>query len=106
MSGGRLSLCSSRENETRGLDREQVACAGIGARVPQLRHRPRLDLADALTGQVEVLADLFERARLAAVEPEAQRQDLPLALVERCEQLLDLGGQERSGRDLEGRLGR
>ena len=44
----------------------------------QLAHRPRLDLADALTREVEVLADLFERARLAAVETEAELQDLDL----------------------------
>ena len=43
----------------------------------QLRHRPGLDLTNALTGEIEVL-DLFERARLAAVETEAELQDLAL----------------------------
>src|SRR5207248_9722812 len=68
-------------------DGEQVACAGVGARVAQLRHRTRLDLADALPRQVEVLADLFERPRLSAVETEAQGENLALALVERRQQL-------------------
>ena len=81
-----------------GSDGEEVAGAGVGRRVTQLAHRPGLDLADALPGEVEVLADLFERARLAAVETEAQREDLALTLVERGEQLLDLVGQQRGGR--------
>ena len=72
----------------------------------KLRHRPGLDLADALPGEVEVLADLFERARLSPIEPEAQGEDLALALVQRRQQLLDLGRQQRGGRDLERRLGR
>ena len=53
-----------------------------------------------------MLADLFERARLAAVETEAQLQDLALALVERRQQAGDLLGQQRGGGDLERRLGR
>src|SRR5262249_45031111 len=68
-------------------DREEVAGAGIGRRVAQLRHRPGLDLADPLTREVEVLPHLLERPRLAPVEAEAQREDLTLALVERREQL-------------------
>ena len=38
------------------LDGEEVAGAGVARGVAQLRHRPGLDLADALTGEVEVLA--------------------------------------------------
>ncbi len=72
----------------------------------KLRHRPGLDLADALPGEVEVLADLFERAGLSPIEPEPQGEDLTLALVQRRQQLLDLGRQQRGGRDLERRLGR
>ncbi len=53
-----------------------------------------------------MLADLFERAGLAAVEAEAELQDLALALVERREQPGDLLGQQRGGRHLERRLGR
>src|SRR5205814_2704749 len=88
------------------LDRQQVAGAGVGGRVTKLRHRPGLDLADALPGEVEVLADLLERARLSPIEPEAQGEDLTLALVQRRQQLLDLGRQQRGRRDLERRLGR
>ena len=72
-----------------------AAGAGVGGRVAELAHRTRLDLADALAGEVEVLADLFERAGLAPVESEPQSQDLTLALVERSEQLLDLVGEHR-----------
>ncbi len=50
--------------------------------------------------------DLFEGAGLAPVETEAQAQDLPLALVERSEQAVDLIGEQRGGRHLERRLGR
>src|SRR5690349_12888715 len=89
-----------------GSDREEVARAGVGGRVAELRHRARLDLADALAREVEELADLFEGSGFAAVEPEAQGQDLTLALVERGEQLLDLVGQQCGGCDLERRLRR
>src|SRR6188508_614998 len=57
-------------------DAEQFLGAGVGARVTQLRHGPCLDLADALAGEVEVLAHVLEGAGLAAVEAEAQAQDL------------------------------
>ena len=52
-----------------------------------------------------MLADLFERPGLAAVEPEAQLEDLALPLVEGAEQAGDLLGEQRGGRHLEGRLG-
>ena len=90
----------------RDSDGEEVAGAGVARRVAQLAHRPGLDLADALPGEVEVLADLLEGPRLAAVEAEAQLQDLPLALVERGQQAGDLVGQQRRGGDLERALGR
>ena len=51
---------------------EQLAGADVGGRVPQLRHRPGLDLADALPGETEVLGHFLERALAATVEPEAQ----------------------------------
>ena len=53
-----------------------------------------------------MLADLFEGAGLTAVEPEAELQDLALALVERSEQPGDLLGEQCGGGHLEGRLGR
>src|SRR5438309_8750239 len=77
-----------------GLNGEQVAGAGVAARVAELGHGPGFDLADALPGQVEVLADLFEGAGLASVEAETEAQDLALALVERAEELGDLLGQK------------
>src|SRR5437588_6009932 len=88
------------------LDGEEVARAGVARGVAQLRHGPGLDLADALAGQVEVLADLLERAGLAAVEAEAQLEDLALPLVERGQQPGDLLGEEGGGGDLERRLRR
>ena len=97
----------------RGLSRRR--CAGRApravapepgdARVAQLAEGPGLDLADALAGEIERVADLGQRARPVGVEPEAQRQDRPLALVEPGE----LGPQrltlESGRRHLVGRLG-
>ena len=60
---------SARQSRRQLFD-QQVASAGIRRRVPQLRHGPCLDLADALAGQVEALADLFQCPRLTAVEAE------------------------------------
>src|SRR2546426_5407268 len=61
--GGRDSR-KSRAQESNGSDGEEVAGAGVARRVAQLRHGPGLDLADALPGQVEVLAHLLEGAGL------------------------------------------
>src|SRR5438552_1819540 len=87
--------------ERTGSDRQQVAGAGVTGRMPQLRHGASLDLAYALAREVEVLAHLFEGARLTAVEAEAQPQDLALPFIERTEQPGDLVGQQRRGRHLE-----
>src|SRR6266478_8470411 len=57
---------------------QQLACADVDRRVPELRHGPGLDLANALTGELEALADLLEGPRLAPVEAEAETQDLTL----------------------------
>lgn len=84
-----------------GSDAEEVAGAGVAAGVTQLRHGAGLDLADALTGEVEVLADLFESARFTTVETEAKLQDLALTLIEWAEQTGDLVGQQRRSGDLE-----
>ena len=42
----------------------------------QLAQRLGLDLADTLTGNVELLADLLEGAGMAVLDAEAQAQDL------------------------------
>ena len=70
----------------------------------QLAHRASLDLTDAFACEVERLADFFERARFAAVETEAKREDLAFALVERCEQTGDLFRQQCGCCDFERRL--
>src|SRR5688500_7898212 len=85
----------------RKLDREQVARTRIARRVPQFGHGASFDLADALTSEIEVLADFFERAGLAAIETEPQLEDLALALVERSEQAGDLVRQQRGCRYFE-----
>src|SRR5438067_4603256 len=82
----------ARERE-RCSDGEEVPGAGVARGVAQLRHGPGLDLADALAGEVEVLPDLFERAGLAPVEPEAEPQDLARPLVQRGQKAGDLDGQ-------------
>ena len=69
--------------------------------MPELRHRSRFDLTDALAGQVEVLTDLFQGARLATVQAEAELEDLALTLFEWSEQAADLIGEERNGSCLE-----
>ena len=43
----------------------------------QLAQGARLELADALAGDAEVGADLFERLRGLAVEPEAAAEHVP-----------------------------
>src|SRR5437588_10371837 len=83
------------------LNGEEVAGAGVARRVPELRHGPGLDLADALAGEVEVLAHLFESAGLTPVEAESQPEDLALSLVEGAQELGDLLGQQGGGRHLE-----
>src|SRR5258705_1955919 len=88
------------------LRRQQLAGADVDRRVPELRHGPGLDLADALTGELEALADLLEGPRLAPVEAEAQAQDLALAVVERLEQPVDLLGQQGLSGGVERRHGR
>jgi hypothetical protein len=63
---------AGRDAERRvSSDSEEVAGARVRGRVTQLRHGASLNLTDALTGEVEVLAHLFERPWLTTVEPEA-----------------------------------
>jgi hypothetical protein len=49
-----------------------------------------LDLPDALAGDLEDAADLFERVGVAVADAVAQLDDLALAVGQRLEHLLDL----------------
>ena len=62
----------------------------------QLAQRLGLDLADALAGDREVLADFLERVLAAVGEAEAQAQHLLLARRERVEDLVGLLAQRLS----------
>jgi hypothetical protein len=75
----------------------QLLGAAVGRGVPKLGHGPGLDLAYPLAGQAEMLGDLVEGAGLAPVQAEAQPEDLPLALVEGDEHLVDLVRQKCRG---------
>ena len=59
----------------------------------QLAERLGLDLADALAGDREVLADFFEGVLAAVGEAEAQAQHLLLARGERVQHLVGLLAQ-------------
>src|ERR1043165_2786518 len=59
-------------------------------RVAQLAERLRLDLADALAGDLEVLADFLERVIALLADAEAHAEDLLLARRERREHLAGL----------------
>jgi hypothetical protein len=72
----------------------------------QFAHRPGLDLADALACQIEVLTHLYQRPRLTPVEPEAEPEDLPLALVERSQQTSERRWEQCRRGELERALGR
>ena len=54
----------------------------------------RLELADAFAREVELVADRFERPRLA-LEAEPQLEDPPLAFGERVERLADVLAAQR-----------
>src|SRR5829696_3572377 len=88
-----------------GSAREQRSGAHLHRRVAKAGEGASLDLANPLAAEVDQLADLVGGAGLTAVEPEAQRQDVALALVEHRQQLLDLGREHGPGRRLVGRLG-
>src|ERR1700684_2041654 len=73
-----LALVQTVSRECRSV--QVVAQHLRAARVAQLRHRLRLDLADAFTGHAVNLADLVEGAGLAVGEAEAQPYDAGLAV--------------------------
>src|SRR3954449_4167977 len=72
----------------------------------ELLQRVVLDLADALARDAEGAADLLERLRRAALQAEAERDDLPLAERQRMEGLLDVLPAEAELRRVERALGR
>jgi len=49
---------------------------------PKLVQRDILQLSDSLSGDAEFLTDYFESFRVAAVQPEALGDNLPLAVVQ------------------------
>ena len=57
-------------------------------------HRASLDLSNPLSGEIEVLSDLFERSGLSAIKTETQSKDLSFPFVKRCEEARDLIRQE------------
>src|SRR3990170_4840799 len=59
-------------------------------RAAQLAQRLRLDLADPLAGDVELLADLLERPGTPVLQPEAELEHAPLAPGEGVEHRLHL----------------
>jgi len=65
----------------------QLACT---LRPPQFVFRARFNLANTLARDAERVANLLQRPRLAvAIEPEAERDDLALLVVEIVERLAD-----------------
>ena len=58
--------------------------------MPQLPEGLRLDLTDALAGDVELAPDLFEGAGAAVLQPESELQDATFASGEPFEDALDL----------------
>src|SRR6056297_2056222 len=69
------------------LDFEELAQTLRALRMTQLGECLRLDLSDPFPGYPELLAHLFEGLRTSTVEPEAQPDDLLLALGQLAEYL-------------------
>jgi hypothetical protein len=62
-----------------------------------------LDLANALAGDAELLADLFERPKTAILQAKSENQDLALALTEFVQGFANLKLQDVAGCDLQRR---
>src|ERR1035437_3435108 len=76
----------------------QIVLQLAGARrVPELAQRLGLDLADALAGDVELLANFLESAGSALLRPKAELQDSALAASQRVKDRLHLFLQELMG---------
>src|SRR5580765_6995001 len=76
----------------------------LGQRL-ELLERVVLDLADALARHAEGPADLLERARLRAREPEAELDYLAVAVRQRGQSVLDVLAAQLDLRGVERRLG-
>jgi hypothetical protein len=76
-----------------------------GRRVAKLDRGALLDLADPFPAQMELGADLFEGAGLAAIETEAKLQHQPFSVVELTEEGVELTRQGGVGGGLERRGG-
>src|SRR2546422_8750998 len=74
------------------LCKEAFQRAGSG-HVPKPRQRLLLELSDPFPRDAKLRADLLERHRLLAFEPEVQPEDSRLALLERCQHRLDRLGE-------------
>ena len=68
----------------------QFRCERRLAERAQLFFRARFDLPDALAREMQLVADLLQRARLVVFEPEPQAHDLPLLAVELAERRREL----------------
>src|SRR5258706_16346567 len=80
-------LCGGENSERRIEERPQLLRA---RRMAQLAKRFRFDLPDALAGDVERAADLFERVLGAVADTEAHLEDLLLARRERAQNFVRL----------------
>src|SRR5262245_34048645 len=84
--------------------RFEEAAELLGARwMAQLAERLRLDLADALAGDGEVLPHLLERVLAAVGQPEAEAEDLFLARRQGVQDLVGLLAQRETDHALDGR---
>ena len=77
---------------------EIIAEALRARRVAELREGLRLDLANALARDAELLADFFERADLSVVETEAQSHHRAFTIVELLQRFLDRLREQRAPR--------
>ena len=96
-------------NTPRAAGRDSVLDEGLerpaAQRVAQLAERLGLDLADALAGDREALADFLERVLALVTDAEAQAQNLLLLGRERAEGPLHLIRQILADQVVVGRLG-
>src|SRR5512138_2386598 len=80
------------ESRRRSVDRRAALAVAVREvdRAAQLLERARLDLADALAGDAEVVPRLLQRPGDAVVEAVADADHLLLALAQRAQQPVDL----------------